>query len=176
VAAASFFHEAGQVTFWAIWLAPFYLAYQHLRMKQLRRRLSRREELFRLISENAADMVAVVDVNGRRLYNSPAYKKVLGYSSKELGATSAYRQIHPEDVQMAFYSLMCHNLHHTKYGRECKERFSSSRQIAHANRGCCDSGGGHLGNACICDPKLAASPGWQNHRRRLSICLVPGER
>jgi PAS domain S-box-containing protein len=99
VAAGSFFHQATQVTFWAIWLAPLYLAYQHLRMKKLRRRLSRREELFRLISENAADMIAVVDVNGRRLYNSPAYKKVLGYSSKELGATSAYRQIHPEDVQ-----------------------------------------------------------------------------
>jgi PAS domain S-box-containing protein len=92
-------HQAAQAVLWAIWLLPFYVVYQHLRMKQLRRRLSRREELFRLISENAADMIAVVDVNGRRLYNSPAYKKVLGYSSRELGATSAYQQIHPQDIE-----------------------------------------------------------------------------
>jgi PAS domain S-box-containing protein len=68
-------------------------------MKQLKRQLSQREELFRLISENAADMIAVVDVNGRRLYNSPAYTKVLGYSSQELSATSSYQQIHPEDLE-----------------------------------------------------------------------------
>lgn len=90
--------NAAQVALWTIWLVPVYLGYQHLRMKQLRRRLSRREELFRLISENAADMIAVVDVNGHRLYNSPAYKRVLGYSSRELAATSAYQQIHPEDL------------------------------------------------------------------------------
>ena len=98
VAAASFFRQAAQVTFWVIWLVPPYLAYQHFRMWQLRWRLSRREELFRLISENAADMIALVDVNGHRLYNSPAYKKVLGYSSKELRATLSFQQIHPDDL------------------------------------------------------------------------------
>ena len=67
-------------------------------MKQLQRRLSQREQLFRLISENAADMIALVDVNGRRLYNSPSYKKVLGYSSKELLTTSSSQQIHPDDL------------------------------------------------------------------------------
>jgi len=43
-------------------------------------------------------MIALVDVSGRRLYNSPAYEKVLGYSSKELRATSSFQQIHPEDL------------------------------------------------------------------------------
>jgi len=98
VVAASVFHQAAQVTLWAIWLAPLFLVYQHLRMKQLQRRLSQREQLFRLISENAADMIALVDVNGRRLYNSPSYKKVLGYSSKELLTTSSSQQIHPDDL------------------------------------------------------------------------------
>ena len=97
-ATTSFFHEAAQLALWAIWLVPLFLAYQHLRMKQLQRRLSRREELFRLISENAADMIALVHVDGRRLYNSPAYEKVLGYSSKELRATSSFQQIHPDDL------------------------------------------------------------------------------
>jgi len=42
-------------------------------------------------------MIALVDVKGRRLYNSPAYKRVLGYSAAELGETSAFEQIHPDD-------------------------------------------------------------------------------
>jgi len=98
VVSASVFHKAVQVTIWAIWLAPLFLVYQHLRMKQLQRQLSQREQLFRLISENAADMIALVDVNGRRLYNSPSYRKVLGYSSKELLTTSSSQQIHPDDL------------------------------------------------------------------------------
>jgi two-component system cell cycle sensor histidine kinase/response regulator CckA len=53
--------------------------------------------LSRLIQENAADMIAVVDANGKRLYNSPSYQKVLGYSSEELETTDALEQIHPED-------------------------------------------------------------------------------
>jgi PAS domain S-box-containing protein len=38
-----------------------------------------------------------VDMKGRRLYNSPAYKRILGYSAAELGQTSAFEQIHPDD-------------------------------------------------------------------------------
>jgi PAS domain-containing protein len=55
------------------------LAYQQWRLYQLRKRTVQREELFRIVAENAADMIALVDVKGRRLYNSPAYEKVLGY-------------------------------------------------------------------------------------------------
>ena len=43
-------------------------------------------------------MIAVVDVSGKRLYNSPAYEKVLGYTAKELASTSAFQQIHPDDI------------------------------------------------------------------------------
>jgi len=42
-------------------------------------------------------MIALVDVKGRRLYNSPAYKRVLGYSAAELGETSSFEQIHLDD-------------------------------------------------------------------------------
>jgi diguanylate cyclase (GGDEF)-like protein/PAS domain S-box-containing protein len=73
------------------------LAYQQWRLYQLRKRTVQREELFRIVAENAADMIALVDVKGRRLYNSPAYEKVLGYSPEELEKTSAFEQIHPED-------------------------------------------------------------------------------
>ncbi len=73
------------------------LAYQQWRLYRLRQSALKREELFRIIAENAEDMIALVDVKGRRLYNSPAYEKILGYSAEELGRTSALEQIHPED-------------------------------------------------------------------------------
>ncbi len=71
--------------------------YQQLRIYQIHRESRKKEELFQIVTENAADMIALVDVKGRRLYNSPAYKRVLGYSASELGETSAFEQIHPDD-------------------------------------------------------------------------------
>jgi PAS domain S-box-containing protein len=78
-------------------LFDFYTIYQHFQLQRIRRQLAERDQLFQLISENAADMIALVDREGRRLYNSPAYQKVLGYSPEELRATSSIEQIHPDD-------------------------------------------------------------------------------
>jgi len=80
-----------------VFLFDLYTIYQHLLIYRIRRQLVEREELFHLISENAADMIAVVDMEGRRLYNSLSYQKVLGYSPKELQASSSFEQIHPDD-------------------------------------------------------------------------------
>jgi protein-S-isoprenylcysteine O-methyltransferase Ste14 len=44
-----------------------YTLYQQLQIHRIRRNLVQREELFRLISENAADLIAVVDVHGNRI-------------------------------------------------------------------------------------------------------------
>jgi diguanylate cyclase (GGDEF)-like protein/PAS domain S-box-containing protein len=71
--------------------------YQQFRIYRIHRDSKKREELFQIVTENAADMIALVDVKGRRLYNSPAYKRILGYSAAELGETSSFEQIHPED-------------------------------------------------------------------------------
>ena len=73
------------------------VVYQQARLYQIHRSSQNREELFKIVTENAADMIALVDVKGRRLYNSPAYKRILGYSAAELGETSAFEQIHPDD-------------------------------------------------------------------------------
>ena len=78
-------------------LFDIYTVYQQRELQRIRRRLGERERLFQLITENAADMIAVIDRNGQRLYNSPAYQKVLGYDPEELAATSSMDQIHPED-------------------------------------------------------------------------------
>jgi PAS domain S-box-containing protein len=80
-----------------VFLFDLYAIYQHLLIHRIRRRLVEREELFHLISENAADMIAVVDMEGNRLFNSLSYRTVLGYSAEELQASTALEQIHPED-------------------------------------------------------------------------------
>ncbi len=78
-------------------LFDIYTVYQYLQLQRMRRRLAERDRLFQLISENAADMIAVVDKNGHRLYNSPAYEKILGYSQDDRASTSSLEQIHPDD-------------------------------------------------------------------------------
>ena len=84
-----------------VW-APFgalvaVVLYQQFRMYQIHRESRKKEEIFQVVTENAADMIALVDVKGHRLYNSPAYKRILGYSPAELSETSSFEQIHPED-------------------------------------------------------------------------------
>lgn len=58
--------------------------------------LRQNEERFRQITENMADLVAVLDVRGRRLYNSPSYRKLLG-DPDGLRGTSSFDEIHPDD-------------------------------------------------------------------------------
>src|SRR5271166_2659376 len=74
-----------------------YTIYQHFQLQRMRRQLAERDHLFQLITENAADMIAVIDGQGRRIYNSPAYEKLLGYSLSELSTTSPLEQVHPDD-------------------------------------------------------------------------------
>lgn len=57
----------------------------------------------RLALDHMSDLVAVLDTEGRRLYNSPSYRAVFG--AKELGGTDSFSDIHPEDrkrVQRVF--------------------------------------------------------------------------
>ena len=75
----------------------FYTLYQQLQIHRMRRRLMESEELFRLITENAADMIAVTGVDGRLLYSSPAYKSVLGDTPGGTDLASFFDQIHPDD-------------------------------------------------------------------------------
>src|ERR1700737_3760963 len=74
-----------------------YTVYQHFQVQVVRKQLIMREELFRLITENAADMIAVVGVGGERLYNSPSYERILGYAPNEITATLGFEQVHPDD-------------------------------------------------------------------------------
>jgi PAS domain S-box-containing protein len=58
--------------------------------------LEQNEEIFRLISENVSDLIAVLDTEGKRIYNSPSYTSILGDPGK-LQGTDSFTEIHPED-------------------------------------------------------------------------------
>jgi len=65
------------------------------RLQQTKETLYERAEFFRQISENVTDLVAVLDLDGRRLYTSPSYQTLFG--QQPLGGSDAFADIHPED-------------------------------------------------------------------------------
>ncbi|MDP2761205.1 MAG: sensor domain-containing diguanylate cyclase [Sideroxyarcus sp.] len=56
------------------------------------------EEFFRMIAENVEDFLAVLDLEGRRLYNSPSYAKLFG-SIDAIKGTDSFAEVHPDDVE-----------------------------------------------------------------------------
>src|SRR5712664_3952860 len=50
-------------------LFDIYTVYQQWQLQRVRRQLAEREQLFHLLTENAADIIAVIGRDGRRLYN-----------------------------------------------------------------------------------------------------------
>src|SRR5439155_7666065 len=61
--------------------------------------LRQSEEFFRLISENVSDLIAVLDRDGRRLYNSPSYAALLG-DPKSLQGSDCFSEVHPDDREL----------------------------------------------------------------------------
>jgi PAS domain S-box-containing protein len=63
---------------------------------QLESALRSSEERFRLIAENASDMIGLLDPSGRRVYVNPAYERMLG-DGRELIGREALVDMHPDD-------------------------------------------------------------------------------
>ncbi len=98
-----------------------FVIYQQVYNNQIRRQVSEELAISRLIRENAADMIAVVDANGRRVYNSPSYQRVLGYTPVELESTDSFEQIHPDDRQLV--KDAAEETRRTGQGRRLEYRF-----------------------------------------------------
>jgi two-component system cell cycle sensor histidine kinase/response regulator CckA len=92
-----FFSQAVRGLVAVVLLFDLYTIYQQWQIHRIRRQLFHREELFRLITDNATDMIAVVGMDGQRIFNSFSYQTVLGYSPDELRQSSSLEQIHPDD-------------------------------------------------------------------------------
>ena len=91
------FRDSLRGLFGLVFLFDLYTIYQQLQIHRIRRQLTEQEEMFRLITENADDLITVIDLDGRRLYTSPGYSKIFGYSADELVGTPIDEQIHPDD-------------------------------------------------------------------------------
>ena len=59
----------------------------------------RGEEFFCTIVENGEDFFAVLDLEGRRLYNSPSYANLFG-DIERLKGSDSFAEIHPADVEL----------------------------------------------------------------------------
>jgi PAS domain S-box-containing protein len=54
------------------------------------------QEMFRLITDHVSDLIAVVDLQGRQLYTSRSYGRLLGRSGS-LYKTESFADVHPDD-------------------------------------------------------------------------------
>ena len=58
--------------------------------------LRQNQEIFHLITENVSDLIALVDSDGKRIYNSASYRHILG-DPGSLKGTDSMMEIHPDD-------------------------------------------------------------------------------
>jgi diguanylate cyclase (GGDEF)-like protein/PAS domain S-box-containing protein len=55
------------------------------------------EKQYRLIVENVSELITILDRNGKIIYASPSFQKIVGYSSKECEGKFIFEFIHRED-------------------------------------------------------------------------------
>jgi PAS domain S-box-containing protein len=79
-----------------------------IQREQDEERLRASEEKFRLIAENARDLIVLVDSRGRRLYLSPSYRMLYG-DVRKLHGENALDSVYPEDrarIEEAFGKMI----------------------------------------------------------------------
>ncbi len=64
---------------------------------RMQRALLESEAQFRLLAENASDMISRLGTDGQVLYVSPACETILGYTPEELTGTISFDIVHEED-------------------------------------------------------------------------------
>ena len=69
---------------------------QSRKLRDTREALRQSEEHYRIITENAGDLIAMLDAKGRWLYASPSYRRLLPEAGLEIGA-DALAHMHPQD-------------------------------------------------------------------------------
>jgi len=71
---------------------------QSRKLRDTRNALRQSEEHYRIITENAGDLIAMLDAAGRWVYANPAYRRLLPEAALEIGA-DALAHLHPEDLE-----------------------------------------------------------------------------
>lgn len=60
--------------------------------------VNEKNQILQMITENVSDLIAILDLKGRRVYNSKSYANILGDPEK-LKGTDSFREIHPDDKE-----------------------------------------------------------------------------
>ena len=94
-------------------------------LREERLEIKKIETLFKLITENVADMIAVIDPTGRRLWNNAAYLSTLGYAPSSLEGTDSMAEVHPDDLPM-LQSIFEESIR-TGMGRKAEYRMRHAR-------------------------------------------------
>ena len=63
------------------------------------------EQLYRLLADNATDVVTLHDLSGYYLYASPSVTTLGGYEPEEIIGKSAWKLIHPDDVAFVMQAM-----------------------------------------------------------------------
>lgn len=69
-------------------------------VRKLRSQVRENRAQYQLLAENAADLIAIVDRDGRWIYTSPSFDSVLPADAREPGV-DAFERTHPEDGDAA---------------------------------------------------------------------------
>ena len=75
------------------------------RRVEAERRLQLSEARYRFLADNSSDLILLVGDDGKRLYASPASRKLLGYEPHEMTALRLRDSIHPDDAPRVFAVL-----------------------------------------------------------------------
>jgi len=59
--------------------------------------LQQNRDLFRQITDNVEDLVTVLDLEGRRVFASPSYRRLFGEQACVMG-TDSFQEVHPDDA------------------------------------------------------------------------------
>lgn len=68
-----------------------------LRRRDAERALEGSERRHRAMIERSEDILTVLDADGRIVYESPSFTRILGYSLEEVRGRDAFEMVHPED-------------------------------------------------------------------------------
>ncbi len=69
------------------------------RVRHLQIKLKNREKQYRLLAENATDLIGRMKISGQMLYVSPSSQELLGYSPEEMVGMPVEHWIHPQDLE-----------------------------------------------------------------------------
>lgn len=81
------------------------IRYEITKRKEMEEELKRREEKYRLITENSTDLVSTIDREGNFMYVSPSHQIYLGYDLEKLESSNLISFIHEEDQKRVLASI-----------------------------------------------------------------------